>query len=79
MPYPMNYMNDKNTHSHGSADNNHHGSVNNIASAFFLNLFFTLFEIAGALFTNSVAILSDAVHDLGDTLTLGLSWWFEKI
>ena len=33
----------------------------------------------GGLYTNSVAILSDALHDFGDSLTLGVSWYFSKI
>lgn len=57
----------------------HHGEVKNIKVAFFLNLFFTLFEIAGGFFTNSMAILSDAIHDLGDSLSLGLAWYFQKV
>jgi len=57
----------------------HHEDVKNIKVAFFLNLFFTLFEIAGGFFTNSMAILSDAVHDLGDCLSLGMAWYFQKI
>jgi cobalt-zinc-cadmium efflux system protein len=51
----------------------------NIRAAFFLNLFFTIVEIAGGLLTNSLAILSDALHDLGDSLSLGLAWYFQKI
>ncbi len=42
--------------------------------AFLLNLGFTLVELVGGILTNSVAILSDAVHDLGDSLSLGLAW-----
>jgi len=61
------------------AHEHHHQDVKNIKVAFFLNLFFTLFEIAGGFFTNSMAILSDAVHDLGDCLSLGLAWYFQKI
>ncbi len=52
--------------------------VQNIQVAFFLNLAFTLIEIAGGLITNSVAILSDALHDLGDSLSLGMAWYFQK-
>ncbi|WKE63925.1 cation diffusion facilitator family transporter [Gallaecimonas kandeliae] len=52
-----------------------HDDVANIKAAFFLNLVFTLVEFVGGLLTNSVAILSDAVHDLGDSLALGLGWW----
>jgi cobalt-zinc-cadmium efflux system protein len=50
-----------------------------IKSAFIINLVFTLIEVVGGLLTNSVAILSDAIHDLGDTLSLGVSWVLEKI
>ena len=57
----------------------HHEDVKNIKTAFFLNFFFALLEIAGGFFTNSMAILSDAVHDLGDCLSLGLAWYFQKI
>lgn len=46
-----------------------------IRQAFYLNLVFTLFELVGGVMTNSVAILSDAVHDLGDSLSLGLAWY----
>jgi len=50
----------------------------NIKVAFFLNISFTIIEIIGGILTNSVAILSDALHDLGDSLSLGLAWYFEK-
>lgn len=56
----------------------HQHSQRNIAVAFLLNLVFTIIEIAGGFFTNSVAILSDALHDLGDSLSLGLAWYLEK-
>ena len=61
------------------AHEHHHEEVKNIKVAFFLNLFFTLLEIVGGFFTNSMAILSDAVHDLGDSLSLGLAWYFQKV
>jgi cobalt-zinc-cadmium efflux system protein len=57
----------------------HHHAVKNLKTAFFLNLSFTIIEIAGGLFTNSIAILSDALHDLGDTLSIGFSWYFQKL
>ncbi|MFC3881171.1 cation diffusion facilitator family transporter [Algoriphagus namhaensis] len=62
-------------HDHG----HHHHAEGNIKAAFFLNLAFTIIEIIGGLYTNSLAILSDAVHDLGDSLSLGLSWYFQKL
>lgn len=63
-------------HSHGAHS---HGSTGNLKTAFFLNLSFTIIEIIGGLWTNSVAILSDAVHDLGDSLSLGLAWYFDRL
>lgn len=56
----------------------HHHAADNIRVAFWLNTIFALTEIAGGLFTNSVAILSDALHDLGDSLSLGISWYFQR-
>jgi len=53
-------------------------SARNIKIAFFLNFGFTLLEIVGGLLTNSLAILSDALHDLGDSLSLGLSWYLDR-
>lgn len=55
-----------------------HQSTRNIRTAFFLNLGFTVFEIFGGLWTNSMAILADALHDLGDSFSLGLSWYLDK-
>lgn len=58
----------------------HHkdSAVKNIRTAFFLNLSFTLVEIVGGILTNSIAIISDALHDLGDSISLGLSWILQK-
>ena len=50
----------------------------NILLAFLLNLSFSHFEFAGGIFTGSVAILSDAVHDIADAATIGISYFLEK-
>lgn len=55
-----------------------HGHVDDIRVAFLLNLGFTLFEVIGGIYTNSLAILSDALHDLGDSFSLGMAWYLEK-
>jgi cobalt-zinc-cadmium efflux system protein len=55
-----------------------HDSERDIGVAFVLNLVFAVFEIFGGLWTNSLAILSDALHDLGDSVSLGVSWYFER-
>jgi len=49
-----------------------------ILIAFILNLAFSVFEFAGGLFTGSVAIISDAVHDIGDAASIGISYFLEK-
>ncbi len=49
----------------------------NILIAFLLNLGFSVFEFFGGVLTGSVAILSDAVHDLGDAVGIGVSWFLE--
>jgi len=50
----------------------------NILIAFILNLAFSIFEFFGSVYTGSVAIMSDAVHDLGDALSIGFSYILEK-
>ena len=50
----------------------------NILIAFLLNLSFSIFEFIGGLFTGSVAIVSDAVHDIGDAASIGASYFLEK-
>ena len=50
----------------------------NIFVAFILNLCFSVFEFFGGVFTGSVAILSDAVHDIGDAASIGASYFFER-
>ena len=50
----------------------------NILLAFILNLCFSIFELFGGIFTNSIAILSDSIHDIGDALSIGVSYFFEK-
>ena len=68
--HPGTNMNDH--HSHAQAAGVY------IRTAFFLNLVFSLIEVAGGFFTNSLAILSDALHDLGDSFSIGFSWFMES-
>ena len=50
----------------------------NILVAFILNLFFSIFEFVGGILTGSVAIISDAIHDIGDAISVGISYFLEK-
>jgi cobalt-zinc-cadmium efflux system protein len=53
-------------------------SERNILVAFLLNLAFSVFELIGGFFTNSIAIISDAVHDLGDATSIGIAYFLER-
>lgn len=50
----------------------------NILIAFLLNLAFAVFELVGGIITGSVAVASDAVHDIGDAASIGISYFLEK-
>lgn len=65
-------------HHHDHAHTHHHGT-GNLGVALLLNVSFTVLEVIGGLWTNSVAILSDALHDLGDSLSLLMAWYFQKL
>ena len=67
------------SHNHVHNHNHEHDEKSNISLAFFLNLSFTVIELIGGFLTNSIAILSDAVHDFGDSISLGLAWYFQKL
>ncbi len=65
-------------HNHNHNHSHSHQVTEDIKLAFWLNLGFAILEIFGGLWTNSLAIVSDAVHDLGDSVSLGLAWYLEK-
>lgn len=71
-------------HDHGHHHHHHHkksddpAEQKNVALAFFLNLGFAIVELIGGYFTGSVAILSSAIHDLGDSISLGLAYLMVK-
>ena len=64
-------------HNHNHSTN--HDSSKRIAWAFFLNVGFTIIEFIGGWLTNSTAIMADAVHDLGDSLSIGLAWFLSHL
>lgn len=64
-------MGHNHTHSHNNAEKN-------ISIVFFLNAFFVIVELVGGFLTNSIAILTDALHDFGDCLSLATAWFLQK-
>jgi cobalt-zinc-cadmium efflux system protein len=61
-------------HSHGGSDT----SSRNIGVAFWLNLSFAAIELVGGLYTQSLAVLSDALHDFGDAISLGIGYFLQR-
>lgn len=59
--------------------NHDHGAGRNLGIAFLLNFVFVIIEVAGGLWTNSIAILTDALHDGGDAISLGLAWYLQRV
>jgi len=65
-------------HNHAHGHVHSHEGTKNITIAFILNAIFVVIEIVGGLLTNSIAILSDALHDFGDCISLGITWGLQK-
>lgn len=70
-------------HDHHS-DHGHHGHSHSLISknifiAFLLNFVFAIIEVVGGIWTNSVAIQADALHDFGDSLSIFLIWYLNKL
>lgn len=63
-----------NHHNHSPKSN----AEKNISIAFILNSVFVVIELVGGLMTNSIAILSDALHDFGDSLSLAIAWFLQR-
>ena len=59
-------------------NHNHSHTEKNILIAFILNIGFSIFEIIGGIITGSIAIISDAIHDAGDAISIGLSYFLER-
>lgn len=85
---PMNTTNRPHSHSHWHTHEPHHhhghstpdsdGATRNIGFAFWLNLSFALIELIGGWYTNSLAVMSDALHDFGDALSFGVGYILQR-
>lgn len=56
----------------------HTEAKENISVTFILSLVFNFIVLFGGIYTNSVAIMSDAIHDFSDTFCLLVSWILER-
>jgi cobalt-zinc-cadmium efflux system protein len=58
---------------------NHHNTGSRLLYSVLLNALITVLEIAGGIFSNSLALISDAIHNLSDTLALLLAWLANRV
>lgn len=58
-------------------NHDHSPATKNLKLAFFLNVFFGIFEFFAGLYVNSFAIMANAIHDLGDSFSLRTAWFLE--
>jgi cobalt-zinc-cadmium efflux system protein len=75
----MTEENHEHDHGHGHSHVSAGTSERRLALSLVLNLVITVAEVAGGLFSNSLALLSDAVHNLSDASSLGVSWLAKRI
>jgi cobalt-zinc-cadmium efflux system protein len=54
-------------------------TIRRLSLSLFLTLGFVIFEAAAGILGNSLALLSDAGHNLTDVIALGLSWYAMRI
>jgi cobalt-zinc-cadmium efflux system protein len=72
-------------HDHASHSDHHHSladdspaAVKRIKLAFYLNMAFALIELIGGIMIGSFAIIADAIHDFGDSMSLALALVLQK-
>lgn len=66
-------------HSHGHQHDISNQSVTKMWTVFGINVFFSIFEFIFGILINSSAILADAVHDLGDAVSIGIAALLEGV
>jgi len=64
------------THSHSHNHAHHHGELkgNNLLISIFLNILITAAQVIGGIVSGSLALLSDALHNFSDVLSLVVSY-----
>ena len=77
----MDTKNSNEEHNHEHGHHHDHGNLKGrkLVTAVFLNLLITASQIAGGLFSGSLALLTDALHNFSDVLALGISWFANKL
>jgi len=71
----------KDTHNHNNHGHTHHHvqSGKNLFITIILNIIITIAQITGGIFSGSLALLSDALHNFSDVMSLVIAWWAKRI
>jgi cobalt-zinc-cadmium efflux system protein len=62
-------------HEHTHITDLSQSTIRRLALSIGLTAVFVVVEVAAGLFSNSLALLTDAVHNVTDVLALALTWW----
>ena len=72
-------MDSKSLHSHSHLREASKQTTHRISLSLFLTLAFVIIEAGAGIFANSLALLTDAAHNLTDVIALGLTWLAVRI
>jgi len=64
---------------HGHSHTHSHGGERNLVFSIFLNLIITAAEVVGGILSGSLALLSDAFHNLSDVFSMVISYFAIQI
>jgi cobalt-zinc-cadmium efflux system protein len=66
-------------HEHTHINDLSRSTIRRLALSLGLTAAFVLVEVAAGLFANSLALLTDAAHNITDVLALALTWWALRV
>jgi cobalt-zinc-cadmium efflux system protein len=72
-------MTGSHSHAHSHSHSLNGTSSQRLLLALVITLLFVVFEAAAGIFANSLALMTDAAHNLTDVVALGLSWYALRI
>jgi cobalt-zinc-cadmium efflux system protein len=64
-----------------SEHHHHHHEVSgkNLFITIILNIIITVAQVVGGIFSGSLALISDALHNFSDVMALVIAWWANKV
>jgi len=72
-------MDPKSSHTHSHLREASKQTTTRLSLSLFLTLAFVIIEAGAGIFANSLALLTDAAHNLTDVIALGLTWFAVRI